>query len=281
LQSDPSLRFVKQSTNRRILEDIENLTGTKSRTSVLCVECGEWSCQPGLTGVLWGAGMLDDIEELSPEDIIERNQLYLSERNERKIYMDKALHITFLQLIFSLLLTPMYSLLPPFAFVLFFFFFFFVLCSTADINALIVAYFIGARCNRSTRTSSRSTTRSSTFPSCSTHVRQFISLSLFLPFIYSLFLSRRNTDINHPANGPIIPELVERSLEMKVRRRTLLICRRRPFCSTLLVLTMAVIVAQEGAYRMLKLLSNRLFSPEQYQHMKRIAIGVRSFALLL
>ena len=64
--------------------------------------------------------MLDDIEELSPEDIIERNQLYLSERNERKIYMDKALHITFLQLIFSLLLTPMYSLpSPPFAFVLF------------------------------------------------------------------------------------------------------------------------------------------------------------------
>jgi hypothetical protein len=29
-------------------------------------------------------------------------------------------------------------------------------------------------------------------------------------------LSRHNTDINHPANGPIIPELVERSLEMKV-----------------------------------------------------------------
>lgn len=57
--------------------------------------------------------MLDDIEELSPEDIIERNQLYLSERNERKIYMDKALHITFLQLIFSLLLTPMYSLPSP------------------------------------------------------------------------------------------------------------------------------------------------------------------------
>jgi hypothetical protein len=26
---------------------------------------------------------------------------------------------------------------------------------------------------------------------------------------------------------------------------------------------------------MLKLLTNRLFSPEQYQHMKRIAIGVR------
>jgi len=42
-----------------------------------------------------------------------------------------------------------------------------------------------------------------------------------------------------------------------------------------------IVVAQEGAYRMLKLLSNRLFSPEQYQHMKRIAIGVRSFALLL
>jgi hypothetical protein len=28
---------------------------------------------------------------------------------------------------------------------------------------------------------------------------------------------------------------------------------------------------------MLKLLTNRLFSPEQYQHMKRIAIGVRSY----
>lgn len=39
---------------------------------------------------------------------------------------------------------------------------------------------------------------------------------------------------------------------------------------------MAIIVTQEGAYRMLKLLTNRLFSPEQYQHMKRIAIGVRS-----
>lgn len=69
---------------------------------------------------------------------------------------------------------------------------------------------------------------------------------------------------------------------MKVRRRTPLVKRRRPFLVLLLVLTMAVIVvAQEGAYRMLKLLSNRLFSPEQYQHMKRIAIGVRSFALLL
>lgn len=155
LQSDPSLRFVKQSTNRRILEDIENLTG-----------------------------MLDDIEELSPEDIIERNQLYLSERNERKIYMDKALHITFLQLIFSLLLTPMGTLQPLYT-------------DQFPVN----------------------------------------NKKLNIPFLL-------HSHINHPANGPIIPELVERSLEMK-----------------------------EGAYRMLKLLTNRLFSPEQYQHMKRIAIG--------
>lgn len=57
--------------------------------------------------------MLDDFEELTPEDIIERNQLYLSERNERKIYMEKALHITFLQLIFSLLLSPLYICCSP------------------------------------------------------------------------------------------------------------------------------------------------------------------------
>lgn len=179
--------------------------------------------------------MLDDIEELSPEDIIERNQLYLSERNERKIYMDKALHITFLQLIFSLLLTPMYSLpspppLPPS--LSFFFFFFFVLCSTADINTLIVG-------NRTIYRGTLQPLYTDQFPVNNKklnipfllHSRapiHFSFLSLFL-FIFTFSLATRHTDINHPANGPIIPELVERSLEMKVRRRTPLARRRRPF----------------------------------------------------
>ncbi len=56
--------------------------------------------------------MFDDFDELSPEDIIERNQLYLNERNERKLYVDKTLHTTALQLIFSLLLSPLYVVHP-------------------------------------------------------------------------------------------------------------------------------------------------------------------------
>ncbi len=177
----------------------------------------------------WGSvgrreGMLDDIEELSPEDIIERNQLYLSERNERKIYMDKALHITFLQLIFSLLLTPMYS--PPLP-SLSFFFFFFVLCSTVDVNALIVVYHYRGTLQPLYTDQFPVNNKKLNIPfllhsRAPIHV-SFLSLSFL--FIFTFSLATRHTDINHPANGPIIPELVERSLEMKVRRRTPLVKR--------------------------------------------------------
>lgn len=81
LQCDPSLRFVKQSSHL-VLE-----SGVEQQLSEL---------------------LRDPLDDLTPEDIIERNQLYLTECNERKIYVDKALHVSFLQLIFSLLITPLY-----------------------------------------------------------------------------------------------------------------------------------------------------------------------------
>ncbi|KAL6060942.1 hypothetical protein QOT17_013152 [Balamuthia mandrillaris] len=52
----------------------------------------------------------EDYNALTPEDLIERNQLYLTERNDRKIYMSAELHTTCLQLIFSLMLTSIGTL---------------------------------------------------------------------------------------------------------------------------------------------------------------------------
>jgi hypothetical protein len=158
--------------------------------------------------------MLEDMEELSPEDIIERNQLYLSERNERKIYMDKALHITFLQLIFSLLLTPMYEM--PFSPL--------------------------RRLSANPRTLSSYHLRRGTLQPLYTDQFPVNNKKLNIPFllhsrtwprprcpqaearlfVVSRHYTRDATDINHPANGPIIPELVERSLEMKASAPSLL-----------------------------------------------------------
>jgi hypothetical protein len=43
---------------------------------------------------------------LSPDDLIMERRLYEREREDRKIYRDQDLHMTIIQLIFSLMLAP-------------------------------------------------------------------------------------------------------------------------------------------------------------------------------
>jgi hypothetical protein len=54
---------------------------------------------------------------LSPDDLIIERRLYEREREDRKIYRDRDLHMSILQLIFSLMLAPKYTHPPPAALV--------------------------------------------------------------------------------------------------------------------------------------------------------------------
>eukprot|EP01087_Luapelamoeba_hula_P014048 TRINITY_DN4056_c1_g1_i1.p1 TRINITY_DN4056_c1_g1~~TRINITY_DN4056_c1_g1_i1.p1 ORF type:complete len:3194 (-),score=531.19 TRINITY_DN4056_c1_g1_i1:7-9588(-) len=153
LNRDPELRLVKQKNAYRVLQGAQ------------------------VNGV-------DDPSLLSPDDLLERNQLYLEERNERKIYLSKQLHATILQLIFSLLLSSLGILEPK-------------------------------------------------------YTDQFPSNNKKLNIPYLLHIH-----INHPANSSLIPDLCEKTRQM------------RP-----------------SAFRLFKLLSTHLLQPEQYSKMTRLAVG--------
>ena len=156
------------------------------------------------------------------------NQVYMLERKERKIYHDPDLQMSFILLIFSLMLRPKYE---------FFLFYYF----PSKVNHCL---FVARPWSLSIAINFLLTTRSSTSPSTLTFVRLFLFLIIcffmMFSFISFLFLS----DINHPANVHIIPLLCERTLEMGA-----------------------------SEYRLLKLLSRKLFDVSNYRMMDRVGSG--------